>query len=70
MEVNGWQVGEEAVILRLESGSHCGLDPEAVRGWPLLIEGNSLAAIGGAMLEASEAGQWNREGAFWISRAG
>lgn len=50
VEVNGRRVGEETVMLRLESGSRCGLDPEAARGWPLLIKGNSLAEIGGAMV--------------------
>jgi hypothetical protein len=51
VEVMARQVGEETVILHLESGTYYGLDPVGARIWQLLVEGNSLAEICGVMVE-------------------
>ena len=48
------QLGEETVILDLESGTYFGLDPVGARMWQLMTEGKSLAEICEAMLEEYE----------------
>ena len=48
------KVGEELVILDLESGTYFGLDPVGARIWQLMKEGKSLAEICEAMLEEYE----------------
>jgi len=48
------QLGEETVILDLESGTYFGLDPVGARMWQLMTEGKSLAQICEAMLEEYE----------------
>jgi hypothetical protein len=48
------QLGEETVILDLESGTYFGLDPVGARIWQLMKEGKSLAEICEAMLEEYE----------------
>jgi len=48
------QLGEETVILDLESGTYFGLDPVGARIWQLLKEGKSLSEICEAMLEEYE----------------
>ena len=44
------EVGEETVILDLESGTYFGLDPVGARVWQLMGEGRTLAEICDAML--------------------
>jgi hypothetical protein len=39
------RIGEETVILNLESGVYFGLDPVGARIWELLTDGNELAGI-------------------------
>lgn len=48
------QLGEETVILDLESGTYFGLDPVGARIWQLMKEGKSLLEICEAMLEEYE----------------
>lgn len=48
------QLGEETVILDLESGTYFGLDPVGARIWQLMKEGKRLAEICEAMLEEYE----------------
>lgn len=43
-------VGEETVILHLESGTYFGLDPVGARIWQLMGEGRALDAICEVML--------------------
>ena len=45
------RVGEETVILDLQSGTYFGLDPVGARAWELIAEGRSLGAVRAAMLE-------------------
>jgi hypothetical protein len=44
-------VGDETVILNLESGTYYGLDPVGARMWQLLGEGKSLGELCEIMLE-------------------
>ena len=44
-------VGNETVILNLESGTYYGLDPVGARMWQLLGEGKSLGEVCEIMLE-------------------
>lgn len=44
------QVGDETVILDLESGIYYGLDPVGARIWQLLAEGRSLHEVCDVML--------------------
>ena len=44
-------VGDETVILNLESGTYYGLDPVGARMWQLLGEGKSLGEVCEIMLE-------------------
>jgi hypothetical protein len=39
------EVGDEAVILNLNTGTYFGLDPVGARMWRLLSEGKSLAEV-------------------------
>jgi len=48
------QLGEETVILDLESGTYFGLDPVGARIWQLMKEGKSLAEICDVMLDEYE----------------
>ena len=48
------QLGEETVILDLESGTYFGLDPVGARIWQLMKEGKSLAEICDVMLNEYE----------------
>ena len=43
-------VGDETVILNLESGTYYGLDPVGARMWQLLGEGKSLGEVCDVML--------------------
>ncbi|MFO7642597.1 MAG: PqqD family protein [Candidatus Competibacteraceae bacterium] len=43
-------VGDETVILNLESGTYYGLDPVGARMWQLLGEGKPLGEVCDAML--------------------
>lgn len=45
VEAAGTNVGDEVVILHLESGKYFGLDPVGTRIWDLLSEETTLAAI-------------------------
>jgi hypothetical protein len=51
VEVMARQVGEETVILHLESGTYYGLDPVGARIWALILEGKSLAGVCEVMLD-------------------
>jgi len=53
-EVMARQVGEETVILQLESGTYYGLDPVGARIWQLIGDGRNLGEVCGAMLEEYE----------------
>jgi len=44
-DVMAREVGEETVILDLNSGTYYGLDPVGTRAWALLGEGRSLGAV-------------------------
>lgn len=44
------QVGDENVILDLESGTYFGLDPVGARIWQLIAEGRSLEEVCDAMM--------------------
>lgn len=44
-------VGDETVILDLESGTYFGLDPVGARMWQLLGEGKSFAEVCNAILD-------------------
>lgn len=48
------QLGEETIILDLESGTYFGLDPVGARIWQLMNEGKSLAEICDVMLDEYE----------------
>lgn len=48
------EVGEETVILDLESGSYLGLDPVGARMWSLMGEGKTVDAVCATMLEEYE----------------
>lgn len=50
-EVMARQVGDETVILQLETGTYYGLDPVGARIWQLIGDGSSLAEVCGVMLE-------------------
>lgn len=54
VEVMARQVGEETVILHLESGTYYGLNPVGARVWQLILEGKSLGEVCGVMLEEFE----------------
>lgn len=45
------EVGEETVILDLESGSYLGLDPVGGRMWSLMGEGKTIDAVCATMVE-------------------
>jgi len=45
------KVGEELVILHLESGTYFGLDPVGARIWQLMGEGKALTEICEVMLD-------------------
>jgi hypothetical protein len=57
VEVMARQVGEETVILHLESGTYYGLDPVGARIWQLIVEGKSLGEICEVMREEYEVEQ-------------
>ena len=44
-------VGEETVLLHLESGTYFGLDPVGARTWQLIQAGKSLSQACDAMIE-------------------
>lgn len=48
------RVGDETVILDLESGTYFGLDPVGARIWELIAEGHTLDSICATMLEEYE----------------
>ncbi|MBA3974971.1 MAG: PqqD family protein [Candidatus Solibacter sp.] len=51
VEVMARQVGEETVILHLESGTYYGLDAVGARIWQLIVEGRSLGEICRVMID-------------------
>jgi len=53
-QVMARQVGEETVILDLESGTYYGLDPVGARIWQLLGEGRAPAEVCDVMLAEYE----------------
>ena len=53
-QVMARQVGEETVILNLESGVYFGLDPVGARIWQLMTDGKTFAGICDAMQEEFE----------------
>jgi hypothetical protein len=53
-EVLARRLGEETVILHLETGTYFGLDPVGARIWDLIVEGHTLAGICDRMLEEYE----------------
>jgi hypothetical protein len=55
IEVMARQVGEETVILHLESGAYYGLDEVGSRIWALLVDGHTLAGICTTILDEYEA---------------
>ena len=48
------RIGEETVILDLESGTYFGLDPVGARAWELIAEGRTLGSVCAVMLEEYE----------------
>ena len=48
------KVGEETVILDLDSGTYFGLDPVGTRIWQLMADGKTLGEVCQAMTEAYE----------------
>jgi Coenzyme PQQ synthesis protein D (PqqD) len=50
-EVRARMVGEELVLLHLESGIYFGLDPVGARAWQLIEGGKSLSQACDAMIE-------------------
>lgn len=48
------EVGEESVILNLESGTYFGLDPVGARIWQLIEDGKSLDQICTVMVDEYE----------------
>ena len=48
------QVGNETIILDLESGNYFGLDSVGARVWQLIEAGKSLAAVRDTMVEEYE----------------
>ena len=50
-EVMDRSVGDETVILDLESGTYYGLDPVGARMWKLLAEGKTLGEVCDTLLE-------------------
>ncbi len=48
------RIGEETVILDLESGTYYGLDPVGARAWELIAEGRTLGAACAAMQQEYE----------------
>jgi len=50
-QVMGRSVGDETVILDLESGTYFGLDPVGARMWALMGEGKTLGEVCDVMLE-------------------
>lgn len=57
VEVMARQVGEETVILHLESGTYYGLDPVGARIWQLIVEGKNLGEVCGVMIDEYEVEQ-------------
>lgn len=53
-DVMAREVGEETVILDLNSGTYFGLDPVGTRAWALVNEGGSLGAVCEQMLQEFE----------------
>jgi len=51
VEVMARQVGEETVILHLETGTYYGLDAVGARVWQLIVEGKSLGEACAVMIE-------------------
>lgn len=51
------RIGNETVLLDLESGTYFGLDPVGARIFELIGEGRSIAAIGRALLAEYEIGE-------------
>lgn len=45
------QIGEEAVLLDLSSGTYFGLDPLGARIWSLLADGSSIADLTNILLQ-------------------
>lgn len=45
------RLGEETVILNLESGTYFGLDPVGARAWELIAEGRTFGDVRAVMLE-------------------
>jgi hypothetical protein len=50
-------IGEETVILDLESGTYFGLDPVGARMWQLLAEGKSFIEARDAIFDEYEVGR-------------
>ena len=48
------KIGDETVILALESGTYFGLDPVGARMWHLMEAGKSLAQVCDTMIEEYE----------------
>ena len=61
-QVMARQVGEETVILNLESGVYFGLDRVGARIWQLMAEGKTLSGICDAMQEEYEVSREVLEG--------
>ena len=53
-QVMARQVGEETVILDLNSGTYFGLDPVGARIWALLSEGKTVGETCAALLDEYE----------------
>ena len=49
------QLGDECVMLDLESGTYFGLDPIGARVWQLLCEGRAVEEVCDALAEEYEA---------------
>jgi len=47
-------IGDELVLLHLESGTYFGLDPVGTRIWQLMADGRTLEEVCQAMTEAYE----------------
>ena len=45
------RIGEETIILDLESGTYFGLDPVGARAWELMAEGRTINSVCTVMLE-------------------
>lgn len=55
--VHARRIGDEVVILNVESGTYFGLDPVGARAWDLIAEGASLGVVCQTLLDEYEVGQ-------------